>query len=349
VANFHLYDEGRARRQLQVHSFTVARFDFGMPGYLRWRGSTSINDFYWGKSKQYQALCGARRIIVAGQRERWRFADSVAEQRAAGWSLREQLLWRAAELDGGQEIDLVEHAEHFPELMDGFSIDGIDPVLRARGPKDELISKVSLDEGGSIRLTGLLRCGRDYVAFFMRRLQLQQGWAIHGRLVVDPRFRGQAIGARFVQRSLALYDDLGLEEVRMRAGLDTGRWLWAQMGFEFALTAEAEEASEWAEEVCGALGVEVAGLGDLEGAPQLARLECEHEVSFAALANAMPGRREEFEGVATGNGLDIGKAIPLGQLVMLSGEEWHGYLKLKGPQRHAFEGAVAERLARSRP
>jgi GNAT superfamily N-acetyltransferase len=312
------------------------------------KDSTSIFADIGVEPSSLLVLCGARRIVVAGQSERWRFAQDVAAQRAAGWSLRKQLLWRATELAGGREVDLVEHVEHFPELVDGFSIDGIDPVLRARGVKDELISKVSLEEGGSMRLTGLLRHGRDYVAFFMRRLQLERGWAIHQRLVVDPAFRGQAIGARFVQRSLALYDDLGLEEIRIRAGLATGRWLWAQMGFEFALAAEAEQASEWAEEVCGALGVEVVGLDELEGAAQLARLECDQEVSFAALADVMPERREELEGVAARNGMASEKSIPLGQLVMLSGGEWNGYLKLEGPQRRAFEEAVAERVARVR-
>jgi GNAT superfamily N-acetyltransferase len=290
---------------------------------------------------------GAGRISVSGQSERWKFAEDVAAQRAAGWSLREQLLWRAHALDGGGEIDLALHIEHFPELVDGLSVDGIGPVLRARGANDELISKVSLEDGGSIRLTGMLRHGRDYVAFFMRRLQLQEGWAIHQRLVVDPPFRGQAIGARFVQRSLELYDDLGLEEIRIRAGLETGRWLWAQMGFEFALAAEAEEALEWAKEVCGALGVEMEGLEGMEAAGQLARLECDREVSFAALAEAMPEKRGELELAAARNGMAIEKPIPLGQLVMLSGGEWFGYLKLHGPQRYAFEEAVAERVVRA--
>jgi GNAT superfamily N-acetyltransferase len=282
---------------------------------------------------------------VAGHSDGWRFAAEVAAQRAAGWPLRKQLLWRARKLDRGGEVDLAKHIEHFPELVDGLSVEAINPVLRARGPKDELVSMVSLEGGGAVRLTGMLRHGRDYVAFFMRRLALREGWAIHQRLVVDPAFRGRAIGARFVQRSLALYDELGLQEIRIRAGLKTGRWLWAQMGFEFALPAEAEQACEWAEEACGALGVEVDGLDGLEEAAQLARLECEQDVSFEALAEALPERRGELEGVAAHNAVAMEEPIQLGKLVMLSGEEWHGYLRLKGAQRLAFDAAVAERVA----
>jgi GNAT superfamily N-acetyltransferase len=282
---------------------------------------------------------------VAGHSEGWRFAADVAAQREEGWSLREQLLWRASQLGDGEEIDLAAHVEHFPELIDGYSIDGISPVLRGRGANDEMISKVSLQSGGSLRLTGMLRQRRDYVGFFMRRLQLQEGWAIHQRLVIDPSFRGGAIGSRFLQRSLELYDELELQEVKIRAGLQTGRWLWAHLGFEFALPAEAEQACEWAEEVCAVLDIEINGVDEIEEAGQLARLECEKEVSLAALAEAMPRKREDLEQIATDNAMAMERLLPLGQLVMLSGPEWHGYLRLKGAQRLAFEEAVAERVA----
>jgi GNAT superfamily N-acetyltransferase len=218
----------------------------------------------------------------------WRFAEATRQQVEDGWSLRDRLLWRMGELTSSQGIDLLEHAGDFPEIIEAYTLKHITPVLVARDKEGKLISKASLEDGGSIRLTGYLVDDGEFVGEFMRRLQFDRGLAVHGHLVIDPRFRGQGIGARFVHRSLDLYDALGFEQVGLKASLATGRWYWAQMGFDFGVASEADPIRSWAQKVCAATGIEVDGLHQLTAAPQFARLEGTRDISLVEMAEAMP-------------------------------------------------------------
>lgn len=277
----------------------------------------------------------------------WRFAETTRQQTEEGWSLREQLMWRVGELTSSQSIDLAEHAEHFPEVIDAYTLNRITPVLVARNKQGELISKASLEDGGSIRLTGFLMDDGRFVGEFMRRLQLARGLAIHEHLVIDRRFRGQGIGARFVHRSLDLYDSLGLEQVGLKASLTTGRWYWAQMGFDFVLPGEAEPIRIWAEQVCEATGAEADGLAGLSSAPQFARLEGTNEISFGEMISGLPEHEERLNDIAEENGFALEDPMVLGKAIMLSGPEWSGRLRLDGPQRRSFEEALLERSSKA--
>jgi GNAT superfamily N-acetyltransferase len=283
-----------------------------------------------------------------GSDAEWRFAKETIRQRAEGWSLREQLLWRIGELTNSQSIDLAAHAEHFPEVLDAFTLNRITPVLVDRGDEGELISKASLEDGGMLRLTGFLQEGGNLVGHFMRRLQLEKGWAIHERLVLTPRYRAQGIGARFVHRSLELYDALGLELVSLQAGLQTGRWYWAQLGFDFAVPTEVGPVRDWARQACEALGIEVEGLDEFSSAAHFARLSDDRDVCFHDLAAVLPEHETKLIDVARGNGFAMTAEMPLGKAIMLSGPQWNGRLRLDGAQRRSFEAAVAERSAKAR-
>lgn len=281
--------------------------------------------------------------------EGWRFAKETEEQRIEGWSLREQLLWRVGELTSGQSIDLAGHAEQFPELIDGYTLNRFTPILHSEDGEGNTISKASLEDGGSLRLTGSLHLEGEYVALFMRRLQFDQDWAIHEHLAIDSKYRAYAIGPRFVHRSLELYDALELESVKLRAGLETGRWYWAHMGFDFAVATEVEKVRDWAEQMTAALGIEIEGLEHLQSAPQFARLQGAEaeEVCFNDLIAAIPERRASFLETALGNGIPLERKLPLGKLLMLTGPRWDGQLSLRGAQRRGFEAAVAERSAKA--
>lgn len=278
----------------------------------------------------------------------WRFAEDTRQQIEDGWSLRDRLMWRVGELTSSQNIDLAEHSGHFPEILDAYTLKHITPVLVARDKQGELISKASLEEGGSIRLTGFLLDDGEFVGEFMRRLQLDRGLAIHEHLVIDPRFRGQGIGARFVHRSLDLYDALGLEQVGLKASLATGRWYWAQMGFDFVVASEVEAIRSWAEKVCAATGIEAEGLDGLTGAPQFARLEGTRDVSLVEMATALPDHAGRLVDIAVQNGFAADDRMALGKAIMLSGPEWSGILHLDGSQRRSFEEALFERSARAK-
>lgn len=277
----------------------------------------------------------------------WRFAEATAEQKAQGWSLRDRLLWRIGELTSSQSIDLAEHVEHFPEIVDAYTLNEIRPVLVSRDHDGELMSKASLENGGSIRVTGALVYDRQFAGQFMRRLQLDRNLAMHEHLIISPRFRGQGIGARFVHRSLELYDALGLEQVGLKAGLATGRWYWAQMGFDFVVPEEVEPIRVWAKKVCDATGVEADGLDELSSAPQFARLEGTRAISFGEMAAALPDHAEHLGKVAEANGFAPDDLLGLGKATMLSGPGWSARLDLKGAQRRSFEEALLERSARA--
>ncbi len=281
---------------------------------------------------------------------KWRFAEDVASQKAEGWPLREQLLWRVGELTSGQSIDLGEQVEHFPEVVAGFTAPGIEPVLVSRGDDGKLISKASLEDGGSLLATGFLQTpgGGNYLGSFKRRLQLEPNWAVHEQLIIKPEHRGRGIAPRFLLGSFEFYDALGLEEVHAVAGLETGRWYWAHMGFEFTKANERACVRAWAKEVCTALEVDDSGIGEGSSAGQIARLDCEREISLEALAEAMPNQRGRLEvEVAEKNGMEMTRPIPLGRAIMLSGPQWSGFLQLAGPHRLAFEEAARERAEKA--
>jgi GNAT superfamily N-acetyltransferase len=287
--------------------------------------------------------------VVAGREDEWRFAEDVAAQEADGWPLQKRLLWRMGELTNAQSIDLGEHIGDFPEVSRGFTIPGFETRVVSHDKEGKLISKASIEDGGSIVVTGGLWVEGigEYAASFKRRLQFAPGWAVHEQLVIAPEHRGKGIAPRFLLSSFALYDKLELEEAHVVAGLETGRWYWAHMGFDFMKPGERDLAHGWANEVCSALGVDCS-LGPDSSAGQIARLDCEREVSLEILAQAMPNQRKRLEEeVAETNGMAMGRPISLGRAIMLTGPEWRGFLQLQGPHRLAFEEAAAERMRKA--
>jgi GNAT superfamily N-acetyltransferase len=287
---------------------------------------------------------------MSGRDQEFNFRADDAVQVAEGWSLRERLLWRVEQLTNSQFIDLAEHAAEFPELLEGFTTGNVAPRLITRevSALPKLESKATLEDGGSFLVVGALHAADGaYVGTFQRRLQLDPGWAVHELLVLDPPFRGRGIAAELLGSSFSLYDDLGLEQVHLVAGLETGRWYWAHMGFDFLRTEDRELAHAWANEVCEALQVDPEGLGSEPSAGQLARLRGKRDVTLENLANAMPQQRARIEvEVAAKNDLSMDQPLVLGKAVMLTGPQWRAYLQLQGPQRLAFEEARRERTSR---
>jgi hypothetical protein len=66
---------------------------------------------------------------------------------------------------------------------------------------------------------------------------------------------------------------------------------------------------------------------------QFARLGEPSVISFDALADALPHRRDAYEDIARDNGLGIHDPIPFGRIVLITGPSWWGCLDLKGPDR----------------
>jgi hypothetical protein len=77
---------------------------------------------------------------------------------------------------------------------------------------------------------------------------------------VVPRFRGNRIAPRCLIRSVALYDALQFEFVRVRA-VFSGTWYWALWGFHFEDAVELTRIQDHAQEIIEACGGGVNATG----------------------------------------------------------------------------------------
>jgi GNAT superfamily N-acetyltransferase len=265
------------------------------------------------------------------------FEREVTRQRRNGTPLREQLLWRIEALTSGQSIDLGEHIEDFPEVRKAFSI----PYMQFGLAPGKCVA--SLEDGGYLKLIGYLYTETPTefypVAEFKRKVYLDQQYADHRWLKVEPPFRGRGLSSALLLRSFDFYRDLGLNGVELEAGMETGKWHWARVGFEFMLPEQREKVRGWAIEVTEALNLGGLKIETFSAATQFARMEGSRDVSLAEIADALPALRQriDVEVVAEKNGLEMDQPIALGRAVMLTGPPWEGHLELHGPSYAAFK------------
>ena len=266
--------------------------------------------------------------------QRRRFEKEVARQRKAGIPLREQLLWRIEELTNGQSVDLAAHIEDFSEVKEAFSIPNTELELI------EERSEASLEDGGALKLVGFLYVDSGdrthLVAQFHRELRLDQECVEHKWLKVEPPFRGYGISSALLLRSFDFYKALGLKGVELDASMETGRWHWARVGFEFMWPRDLERVREWALEVTAQLDVHRPGIEAFESATQFARMEGHRKVSLGEI-DAATSTSVDVKAIAKQNFLDMETRIPLGRAVMLTGPGWEGRLDLHGPSYTHFK------------
>lgn len=264
-----------------------------------------------------------------------------------GWSLRQSIAWRIEKLTNGQTIDLAEHIEDFPEIEAAFSIPNATlELIPGR-------CEASLEDGGTLTLVGFLhvRSGvqNHLVAQFQREIRFDQECAEHKWLKVEPEFRGYGISSALLLRSFEFYKALGLTGVELDAGMETGRWHWARVGFEFMWPKDRERVRAWALEVAERLEVHRPGIETFTSATQFARMEGSRKVTLGELADAVSPLRGRIEAVAAQNYLQMDTRIQLGRAVMLTGPGWEGRLALQGPsyvQFKSYADAKAEEAKR---
>jgi GNAT superfamily N-acetyltransferase len=253
---------------------------------------------------------------------------------------------RAEGLTQGESLELCDHLEEFPELVDAFTLPGLETVLVGAEHGGHVKSKVNLEGEGWVRVTGVLRTPAPHrlVGGFRRRLAFDPEIAVHEHLVLEPEFRGRGLGLRFVQRALPLYDSLGLRRIHLQAALETGRWYWAHMGFDFFPPGGCDAVRDWAVGLCAALGHDDLRPDQYHSARQFARMGGARRLSLEEIAEAVPERREKIEKVATKNGHAMDERLAFGRAVLLTGPQWDGHLELRGAPRLAFEAAASEKL-----
>jgi hypothetical protein len=202
-----------------------------------------------------------------------------------GRELYEQLLWRIKVLGGDADLIDGENRRAFAEVLDAYVPENHSLVLNASER-----CRAANDDGGEIYFTGVLVTGGTATADLKRRLRLAPRVAEHLWFRVVPRYRGNRIAPRSLIRSVALYDQLGFECVRLRAAY-SGTWYWAQWGFHFEDTSERTRMQEHAQGIIDALG---GGLDatTLTHPIQFYRLGEPTAITFDELTDALPHRRD---------------------------------------------------------
>jgi hypothetical protein len=194
----------------------------------------------------------------------------------------------------------------------------------------------------TIQVSGVLvdTQSRQCVGPMRRTLILGLRFATHDYMALQQFYRNHALAPVLLTQAFAFYDTIGILVVFVQAGLETGRWYWGRLGFEFFRPAERAAVARWGRAIVGALGqpVDVSATSDARQWALLGSTPPEIKTSFEAIANAMPRSRfKHFGGVpirsyleviAERNRLRFDQSIDLGRAIMLSGPDWYGYFPL---------------------
>jgi GNAT superfamily N-acetyltransferase len=207
---------------------------------------------------------------------------------------------------------------------------------------------------------------RQVVGEIERDLILDHNVVRHELLKLQDAYRGSGVSLVLLSRALPIYRRLGLRAVAVHAALETGRWHWARLGFDFASSSERATAIGWAALALAGLGrapvspdaparrvaqlgtgspPEAASMTEVRGAveAELARWRADPSRRTAAdeLAREWDRRAraesanlftaldsERIALLANRNGLEASEEIALGKAIMLAGPDWKGVFDL---------------------
>lgn len=255
---------------------------------------------------------------------------------------------------GNLVLDTVDRQAAFAEVFDAFRPPNFDLYPQ---PDECAIAAA----GHVVRVSGVIvdTANRQLVGHLVRTISLDTRVAEHDLLALQQPYRDNALTPILIWQSFNFYDRVGLFAALVHAALQTGRWYWARLGFEFALPRFRSSVVRWGRAVNAALGspVDVSTFTEarqwaLAGStPPLA------ETTFEEIARAMPRARwAHFRGqsfgsylgiVADANRVRFDQPIPLGRAIMLSGPDWLGFFPLQdAARRQQLELYMLSRLRR---
>jgi hypothetical protein len=108
------------------------------------------------------------------------------------------------------------------------------------------------------------------VAEIVRDVVLDQGVVHHELLRVQDAYRGDALSYVLLDQALPVYRQLELQRVLVHAAMETGRWHWARLGFDFLDDNERGLVMGWA--TMALIGLGRAPLDPASPARRLAQL-----------------------------------------------------------------------------
>jgi GNAT superfamily N-acetyltransferase len=220
-----------------------------------------------------------------------------------------------------------------------------------------------------------------------RDLILDHDVVRHELLKLQDAYRGSGVSLVLLSQALPIYRQLGLRAIVVHAALETGRWHWARLGFDFATPSERATAIGWGVLALAGLGrapispdaparrLAQLGTGSPPEAASMAEVRGAVEVELACW-RADPARRivadelarewdrraraesaDRFTALdsartallASRNGFDASEEIALGKAIMLAGPDWEGVFDLADQaSQDAFDREFSRYFA-SRP
>lgn len=289
-------------------------------------------------------------LMVSRARERKRDPGVAArlvevEDLATSGSLRQDWIQRL-EILGDLPLDSRARRAAFPEMLDAFSLSGFRPVLAGEHCECRVADH-------AVMMAGRLYRGDQLVATWHREVLLDLGVVVHHFLKVELPFRRGGVTATLLDRGLELYDRLGLQQILLKTGLESGSYHWARCGFDFLTQEDRDRVVGFYNAVVRLLGLPL-DTTNLTAASQYALAGSGEDepvtVSFARIGSllGMQAGRALRE-VAAKNGIDYYQQVPAGKAIMLAGPDWDGYLPLSGPARTALQAYIQSSLSRSQP
>jgi hypothetical protein len=304
----------------------------------------------------------------------------IAARRAAGGAFDgPELIQRIDDL-GDMRLNTEARHDAFTELYAAFTPSGFrfvpfpnDCAITVAGHRVNLKAVIVDDRIGQV------------VAEIVRDVLLDQKAVVHELLKVQDVYRGVALSYVLLNQAFPLYRQIGLERVLVHAAMETGRWHWARLGFDFLTPDDRTIVMAWALAALGGLGKaaldpnaparRLAQLGS--GSPPESasmdevRVAVERQIAAWRWDPAMKpnvdslvaewDRRSRAETggqfamldadrvrvIAARNRLQPSDQIALGKAIMLTGPDWWGAFDLHDrATMDAFDREFSRRFAR---
>lgn len=209
---------------------------------------------------------------------------------------------------------------------------------------------------GALVLGGTLRARGDLACTIVRTVVPEARGAIHNYLKAEDQFRGEALAPTILRQSFLYFDRIGVEQVLVHAGLETGKYYWARCGFDFMYPGERDQVRQWFEFLLPRLGHANIDLTQVTAAYHLAVVgkQADLTTTMDAIFNAARPlfldaqvALASYRQVWDDNGLDYGADVPLGKALFLTYPAmWWGRMDLAmtSPQRTVFEEYAQSRI-----
>jgi hypothetical protein len=200
------------------------------------------------QTQRCQSIAPVAENAVMAMDETQALADVATRRSAAGVFDNAELSRRVDDL-GDMALNSRGRHDAFAELYAAFTPSGFrfvpfpnECAITATGHRVYLKAVIIDDAVGQV------------VAEIVRDVLLDQRAVVHELLKVQDVYRGVALSYVLLNQAFPLYRQIGLERVLVHAAMETGRWHWARLGFDFLRSEDRQLVMAWALAALAGLG-----------------------------------------------------------------------------------------------